>query len=100
VSDAASSVTLIEQKSRHLLHHLMLVLMELILLMGQCLKVLAHLLGRVGGHSHPELALICQSCHLSHDHFCGVIVQIVGNESTEWKGRGHILGGLRWGLSH
>jgi hypothetical protein len=37
VSDAASGVALIEQKSRHLLHHLMLVLMELILLMGQCL---------------------------------------------------------------
>ena len=36
-SDAASGVALIEKKSRHLLHHMMLVLMELILLMGQCL---------------------------------------------------------------
>jgi hypothetical protein len=33
-SDASSSVALVEQKSRHLRHHLMLILMELILLMG------------------------------------------------------------------
>ena len=50
-SDAASGTALIERKSRHLLHHLMLVSMELLLLMGQCLDVLAHFLGRVGGRS-------------------------------------------------
>ena len=43
--DASSSVALVEQMSRHLLHHSMLILMELILLMDQCLEVLAHLLG-------------------------------------------------------
>jgi len=33
-SDASSSVTLVEQKSSHLIHHLTLISMELILLMG------------------------------------------------------------------
>jgi len=71
----------------------MLILMELILLMGQCLEVLAHLLGQVGSRSRRELVLICQSRHLSRDRFCGVIVRIVGGESTkrillEWKGEG------------
>jgi hypothetical protein len=36
-SNVASSVALIERKSRHLLHHLMLILMEEILLLGQCI---------------------------------------------------------------
>ncbi len=67
--------------------------MMLLLLMGQCLDVLAHLLGRVGGRSCHELALISQSRHLSRDRFCGVMVRIVGGESTkcillEWKGGG------------
>ena len=71
----------------------MLVLMELLLLMGQCFDVLAHLLGQVGGHRCSQLALICQSRHLSRDPFGGVIVGIVGGESTkpnllEWRGRG------------
>ena len=43
--DASSSIALAERKSGHLLHHLMLILMEKVLLVGQCLNVLAHLLG-------------------------------------------------------
>ncbi len=91
--DASSSVTLVQQKSHHLLHHLMLILMELILLMGQCLEVLAHLLGRVGSRSCRELALIYQGRHLSHNRFGGVVVRIVGGKSAkcillEWKGGG------------
>ena len=42
--------------------------------MGQCLDVLAHLLGRVGNRSRREVALICQSRHLSRDRFQGVII--------------------------
>ena len=102
---SSDAVALIEQKSRHLLHHLMLILMELILLMGQCLEVLAHLLGRVGSRSCRELTLICQSRHLSRDRFCGVIVRIVGGESTkcillEWKGGGISLVARGGGCLH
>ena len=43
--DASSSIALVKRKSGHLLHHLMLILMEKVLLVGQCLNVLAHLLG-------------------------------------------------------
>ena len=90
-SDATSSVALIEQKSCHLLHHLMLILIEEILLLGQCLDVLAHLLGRIGGLSCRELALICQRRHLRRNRFSGVFVRFVAGESTKrillkWKG--------------
>ncbi len=44
-TNATSSIALIERQSCHLLHHLMLILMEEILLVGQCLNAMAHLLG-------------------------------------------------------
>ena len=73
----------------------MLILMEEILLVGQCLNVLAHLLGRVGGGGCRQLTLIRQRRHLCRDHFGGFFIRIVGGESTkcillEWKG---------WGIS-
>ena len=94
-SNSASNISLIEQQSCHLLHHLMLILMEEILLVGQCLNVLAHLLGRVGGGGCCQLILIRQRCHLCCDRFGGVFIRIVVGKSTEcilleWKG---------WGIS-
>ncbi len=44
-SDASACVALVEQEGCHLLHDLVLILLELLLLMGQCLDVLVHLLG-------------------------------------------------------
>ena len=76
----------------------MLILMEKILLVGQCLSVLAHLLGRVGGGGSHQLTLIRQCRHLCRDHFDGVVfIRVVASESTkrimlEWKGP-------QWGLS-
>ena len=75
----------------------MLILMEEILLVGQCLNVLAHLLGPVGGGGSRQLTLIHQCRHLCRDRFGGVIfIQVVAGESTkhimlEWKGRGIAL---------
>ena len=72
---------------------MVLILVELFLLMGQCLDVLIHFLGRVGGCRRCELALIRQGRHLGCDRFGRVIVRIISGESSkrillEWKGRG------------
>jgi len=75
----------------------MLILMEEILLVGQCVHVLAHLLGRVGGSGSHQLTLIRQCRHLCRNCFCGVVfIQVIASESTkrillEWKGRGITL---------
>jgi len=47
----------------------MLILMEEILLVGQCLNAMAHLLGRVGGGGCHQLTLIRQRRHLCPDGF-------------------------------
>jgi len=72
-SDVASSIALVECQSDHLFHHLMLILMEEILLVGQCLNVLAHLLGPVDGSGSRQRILIPQCRHLCRDRFGGVI---------------------------
>jgi hypothetical protein len=75
----------------------MLILMEEILLVGQCLNVLAHLLGRVGGGGSRQLTLIRQCRHLCRDRFGGVVlIRVVAGESTkcimlEWEGGGIAL---------
>ena len=75
----------------------MLILMEEFLLVGQCLNVLAHLLGRVGGSGSRQLTLIRQRCHLCHGHFGEVVlIRVVADESTKrillvWKGGGIAL---------
>jgi len=75
----------------------MLILMEEILLVGQCLHVLAHLLGRVGGSGSRQLTLISQCRHLCCDCSSGVVfIQVVAGKSTkrimlEWKGGGIAL---------
>jgi hypothetical protein len=59
---------------------------------GQCLHVLAHLLGRVGGSGGRQLTLIRQGRHLCRDCFGRVVfIRVVAGESTkcimlEWKG--------------
>ena len=72
----------------------MLILIEEFLLVGQCLNVLAHLLGRVGGSGSCQLTLIRQCCHLCCYRFSGVfLIRVVAGECTKcillvWKGRG------------
>jgi hypothetical protein len=95
-SDALACVALVEQEGCHLLHDLVLILLELLLLMGQCLDVLVHLLGQVGSWSCCELALISQSRHLLCNSVCQVIIQIFTGQSSErilleWKGWGILL---------
>ncbi len=90
-SNALARVALVEQEGCHLLHDLVLILLELLLLMGQCLDVLVHLLGQVGGCSCCELALISQSHHLRCNGVCRVVVRIFAGQSSkcvllEWKG--------------
>jgi hypothetical protein len=51
----------------------MLILMEEILLVGQCLHVLAHLLGQVGGGGSRQLTLIRQCRHLCRNRVGGVV---------------------------
>ena len=75
----------------------MLILMEEFLLVGQCLNVLALLLGRVGGSGSRQLTLIRQRCHLCRYRFGGVFpIRVVAGECTKcillvWKGRGIAL---------
>ena len=75
----------------------MLILMEEILLVGQCLNVLAHLLGRVRGGGSRQLTLIRQCRDLCRDRFGRVVfIQVVAGKSTkrimlEWKGGGITL---------
>ncbi len=90
-SNTFAHVALVEQEGCRLLHDLVLILLELLLLIGQCLDVLVHLLGCGGGCSCCELALISQSHHLRCDGVCHVIVQIFAGQSSEqvlleWKG--------------
>ena len=61
----------------------MLILMEEFLLVGQCLNVLAHLLGRVGGSGSRQLTLIRQRCHLRCNRIDGVLVLFVFRESSK-----------------
>ena len=52
----------------------MLILMEEILLMGQRLHVLAHLLEQVGGGGGHQLTLIRWRRHLCRNRFGGVVI--------------------------
>jgi hypothetical protein len=93
VSDASACIALIDQEGSKFRNDLVLILVELLLLVGQCLDILVHLLGRVGSRSCREVALVSQSCHLCCYCFGCIIVQIVGGEHIkcillEWKGRG------------
>jgi hypothetical protein len=95
-SDALACVALVEREGCHLLHDLVLILLELLLLMGQCLDILVRSLGHGGGCSCCELALISQSHHLCRDGVCQVVVQIFAGQSSkcvllEWKGWGKPL---------
>jgi hypothetical protein len=73
-SDASARIALVEQEGCHLLHDLVLILLELLLLMGQFLDVLVYSLGLGGGCSCCELALISQSRHLHCDGVYQVVV--------------------------
>jgi hypothetical protein len=86
-SDALACIALIDQEGGKLLNDLVLSLVELLLLLGQCLE------GRVGGRSCREVALISQSCHLCCSRFGCIIVRIVCGKCIksillEWKGGG------------
>jgi hypothetical protein len=75
----------------------MLILMEEFYLVGQCLNVLTHLLGRVGGSGSRQLTLIRQRCHLCCYRFGGVfLIRVVAGKCTKcillvWKGGGIAL---------
>ncbi len=106
-SNALACITLIDQEGGKFLNDLMLILVELLLLLGQCLDVLVHLLGQVGSRSCCEVALVSQSHHLRCYRFGCIIVRIVGGKRIkcillEWKGRGRgcTPDGPRWGPMH
>jgi hypothetical protein len=67
-SDALACVALIDQEGGELLNDLVLSLVELLLLLGQCLE------GRVGGRSCCDVALVNQSRHLRHSRFGCIII--------------------------
>jgi hypothetical protein len=95
-SDALACIALIDQEGGKLLNDLVLSLVELLLLLGQCLE------GRVGGHSCREVALVSQSRHLRHSCFGCIIIQIDGSKRIksillEWKGRSIPLMAQGWG---
>ncbi len=73
-SDASAYVALINREGGKLLNDLVLILVELLLLVGQCLDVLVYSLGRVGGRSCREVALVSQSRHLRHYCFGCIMV--------------------------
>jgi hypothetical protein len=86
-SDALACIALIDREGGELLNDLVLSLVELLLLLGQCLE------GRVGGRSCREVALVSQSRHLHCSCFGCIIVQIDGGKRAisillEWKGGG------------
>jgi hypothetical protein len=58
VSNALACITLIDREGDKFLDDLVLSLVELLLLLGQCLE------GQVGGRSCREVALVSQSRHL------------------------------------
>ena len=96
VSDALACIALIDQEGGKLLNDLVLSLVELLLLLGQCLE------GCVGGRSCHEVALVSQSRHLRCSCFGCIIVQIVGGKRIksillEWKGRSIPLMAQGWG---
>ncbi len=87
VSDALACIALIDREGGKLLNDLVLSLVELLLLLGQCLE------GQVGGRSYREVALVSQSHHLRCSRFDCIIVRIVGGKHIksillEWKGGG------------
>ncbi len=87
VSDALACIALIDQVGGKLLDDLVLSLVELLLLLGQCLE------GRVGGRSCREVALVSQSRHLRCSCFGCIILRVVGGKRIksillESKGRG------------
>jgi hypothetical protein len=87
VSDASACIALIDREGGKLSDDLVLSLVELLLLLGQCLERC------VGSRSCCEVALVSQSRHLRHSCFGCIIVQIVGGKHIksillEWKGRG------------
>jgi hypothetical protein len=86
-SNALACIALIDREGGELLDDLVLSLVELLLLLGQCFE------GRVGGRSCREVALVSQSRHLRCSRFGCIIVQINGGKRIksillEWKGRG------------
>jgi hypothetical protein len=84
-SNALACISLIDQEDCDLLDDLVLSLVKLLLLLGQCLE------GRVGSRSCCEVALVSQSRHLHCSRFGCIIIQIVGSKHIksmllEWKG--------------